>query len=536
MQKFHMRMSIILFYALLANAQAPPAKAPVGQPPRDPLGRSTPRGTFVTFLTLCEKQDYPRAVQLLDTRLGEKSSEQLAVQLQSVLNHRLAVNLQKLSDAPEGDTGDGLPPDKELIGVVRWSKGTAEILLTRSERNHVEVWLFAPETLSLIPEIYEEIRPSPLEPYLPQPLVTHTWLGIALWKWIALLAGLFFAGLLSRLVRKFVVPLIGPVTGRLTQYQDESLVESLVGPLQGLIVLAFIQYTVSVISLPLLARLVWSAIRSKLIILLAAWLFMRLVRIFSELARRRMESGGRTDTTAVVLLFQRTINALAVFVAVALLLYSAGYNVTAMLAGLGVGGIAIALAAQKTLENLFGGISVIFDKPIRVGDTCSIGDRVGVVEDIGLRSTRMRTQERTVLTIPNGQLSSMTLENFALRDKIWLNHVFSLRPETTAAQLQQVVSGLRKQLADHEMIETETARANFTKCGASSLNIEIFAYVLTPSYERFLEIQEAFLLQALALIEATGAETALPSQLLYLARAKGGSPGSTTGETDSPTS
>ena len=92
---------------------------------------------------------------------------------------------------------------------------------------------------------------------------------------------------------------------------------------------------------------------------------------------------------------------------------------TAVVAGIGVGGIAVALAAQKTLENLIGGITIVSDQPIRVGDFCRVGEYQGTVQAVGLRSTRIRTLGRTVVSIPNGQLAVMNIENFSLRDKIW---------------------------------------------------------------------------------------------------------------------
>ncbi len=126
-----------------------------------------------------------------------------------------------------------------------------------------------------------------------------------------------------------------------------------------------------------------------------------------------------------------------------------GYNINAILAGLGVGGIAIALAAQKTIEDLFGGISVISDRPVLVGDVCRFGDRTGTVMHIGLRSTRIRTPERTVITVPNGKFSSMELENISGRDKIWFHPTLNLRRDTTSEQLlSQVLSSFHDILTE----------------------------------------------------------------------------------------
>jgi len=202
----------------------------------------------------------------------------------------------------------------------------------------------------------------------------------------------------------------------------------------------------------------------------------------------------------------------------ALFIFSiAGINIAAVLTGLGIGGIAIAFAAQKTLENLFGGIMIISDRPVRVGDFCRAGDYSGTVENIGLRSTRIRTLERTVVSVPNGQLAVVSLENYAMRDKIWFHHILRLRYETTAEQLRYILAQIRKMLYQHPKIETPTARIRFVGFGSSSFDLDVFAYVLETVYSIFLEIQEDLLLRILEIVEASGTRLAIPSQTTYAA-------------------
>jgi MscS family membrane protein len=200
-----------------------------------------------------------------------------------------------------------------------------------------------------------------------------------------------------------------------------------------------------------------------------------------------------------------------------IIFYIAGINVAAALTGLGIGGIAIAFAAQKTLENLFGGIMIISDQPIRVGDFCQAGDRKGTVESIGLRSTRIRTLERTVVSIPNGQLALMNLENFALRDKIWFHHTLKLRYETTADQVRYVIAEVRKMLYEHPKVESRSTRVRLIGFGDWSLDVEVFAYVPETAYESFLHIQEDLLLRVMDIVEGSGTGFAFPSQTTYLA-------------------
>jgi MscS family membrane protein len=195
---------------------------------------------------------------------------------------------------------------------------------------------------------------------------------------------------------------------------------------------------------------------------------------------------------------------LAIVIGAAVILYSAGINLTAVLTGLGVGGIAIAFAAQKTLENLFGGIMIASDQPIRVGDFCKAGEYTGTVESIGLRSTRIRTIDRSVVSVPNGQLSVMSLENFALRDKIKFQHVLTLRSQTSGAQLRHVLTEIRGVLTGHPKIQEGSARVRLVAVKNAGFEIELFAYVIASSWEAFLEVQEELLAGVIDIVEASG--------------------------------
>src|SRR5438552_11371261 len=167
-----------------------------------------------------------------------------------------------------------------------------------------------------------------------------------------------------------------------------------------------------------------------------------------------------------------------------------GVNPTAALAGLGVGGIGVALAAQKTLENVIGGISLIADQAVPVGDILKLGDISGTVEDVGLRSTRIRTLERTLVSLPNGQIANMKLETISVRDKFWFHPVIGLRYETTPVQLRTILSNFRESLRRHPNVDPSSVRVRFIRFGAFSLDVDIFAYASADDWSNFLEIQE----------------------------------------------
>jgi MscS family membrane protein len=248
----------------------------------------------------------------------------------------------------------------------------------------------------------------------------------------------------------------------------------------------------------------------------ATWLSMRVLGIVSDLALARLKRIQSSDKIALAALLGRLSQIAVLTVGILTILYLAGVNLGAALAGLGIGGLAVAFAAQKTLENLFGGVMIISDRPVRIGDICKIGDVTGVVVDIGLRSTRIRTPDRTIVTIPNGQLATMNLENYTLRDKFWFHPTIALSHQTAADQMQAVLSKIREMLDKHSNVEAETARVRFVSISNASQDVEVFAYVFATNYGEFLAIQENLLLQILEIVESTGTALALPIQVNHV--------------------
>lgn len=175
----------------------------------------------------------------------------------------------------------------------------------------------------------------------------------------------------------------------------------------------------------------------------------------------------------------------------------------------------------KTVENFVGSVTLIADQPVRVGDFCKVGDTVGTVEQIGMRSTRIRTLNRTVVTIPNGQFSSETIENYAHRDRFWFQTVLDLRYETTPDQIRFLLVELRSVLYAHPKVHPEPARVRFTGLGAASLNLEVFCYITAVNFDEFLEVREDLLLRIMDVVAESGTDFAFPSQTLYFAKDKG---------------
>ncbi|MEM7024750.1 MAG: mechanosensitive ion channel family protein, partial [Pseudomonadota bacterium] len=198
-----------------------------------------------------------------------------------------------------------------------------------------------------------------------------------------------------------------------------------------------------------------------------------------------------------------------------------GADMVPLIAGLGVGGLAVALAAQHTLANFIGSVILLMNKPVRVGDFCRYGDRIGTVEQIGLISTRIRTLERTVVTVPNAEFSEMKLDNFNRRDQRLFKTLLQLRYETTPEQMRYLLVQLRELLVAHPMVTPDPARVRFVAYGPYSKDVEIFAYLRCQDQNTFLAIQEDLLLRIEDAVSAAGCGFAFPSQTAYLARDDG---------------
>jgi MscS family membrane protein len=252
------------------------------------------------------------------------------------------------------------------------------------------------------------------------------------------------------------------------------------------------------------------------VVLILAWAMLRIVDVLAGSVIERLVARRLPAAVAMVPIGSKAAKGVVLVFAGLATLQNIGVNVTGVLAGLGIGGLAIALAAQKTVENLFGGVTVIVDQPVRVGDFCRFGERVGTVEEVGLRSTRVRTLDRTVVSIPNGEFASMQLENFSRRDRMWLHVMLGLRYETTPDQLRAVLGRVHRLLRAHPRVDPEPARIRFVGFGAYSLDCEIFAYVLTADFGEFLAIREEILLQVMDAVAASGTGFAFPSQTLYV--------------------
>ena len=272
------------------------------------------------------------------------------------------------------------------------------------------------------------------------------------------------------------------------------------------------------LGLPLNFRIPYVQCMLAVLVVAAAWLLKRIAMLAMERARVSLKNKGRGSTASLILLTERLFNVLIVVIAIFSILKIAGVDTATALAGLGIGGVAIAFGAQKTVENLLGGVFLLTDEALAVGDTCCISNRVGTVEDITLRSVRLRTSEQSLLSIPAGALSQANIENFATQTKLPVQTTLQLQYSTTVEQLKSILDQTRKLLADTPKIERATSRVRLVAFAAGAIELEVFAYVLTADNPEFSSIRENLLLRIAEIIESSGSSFATPTQYIYLDR------------------
>lgn len=470
----------------------------------DPLKRTTPRSSILGFLEASHGNNHLLAAQYLDLqriRSDRRATEgsELATELAAILDRDPKFEVEHLSNSPEGNLADGLAPNLDELDSFELEGQTIPLELERENQSGEQIWLVSADSVARIPQLETLAHESPIEKRLPQALVTTTFIDTPLWIWFALVLLALVLSLVSRVLSRIFIVLLRPLIRRYAKSTQTYRLEAFAEPLRLLLSIVVFRICMEAIAPSALARDYILRLLAFLFILGTASFVMRVVDVISDQAISRMDPRQRALSYSVFPLFVRVVKIFIFCIAGLFVLSAWGYSTGTILTGVGVGGIAIALAAQKTLENLFGSISIISDRPVLVGDFCQFGNQSGTVEDIGLRSTRIRTLDRTVVTIPNSVFSTMTLENYSRRDRFWFHPTLRLRRDTSSGQLEQMMDAVTKLLQEHPKVDASGLPVRFTNIAKESFDLEIFAYILTTDGNEYLKVQSELLL---ALLEA----------------------------------
>jgi len=442
-----------------------------------------------------------------------------------------------------------LPPIESVPGAdafeddeapAKWRIPGSPIWIVRIEDGPRESeFLFSERTITIAPGFYQRIQHLPLRssigiaswtevipqwhgPMIPSGIVAAlpdslklTWLGTPIWK-IVLVVVLIALGALLLIIGHRVINL--PESGNRLVVRLRRLPTPI-----AMIVVVVILSPVILIEINvagIFARAI-SFTGTLLIYLAAVWIFWLLVSMFFEWVILSPRIPGEGFNANLLRLGARVIGFVGGVAILAYGTHKLGLPVLGLVAGLGVGGLAVALAIRPTLENLIGGVILFIDKPVRVGDFCSFGDKMGTVENIGIRSTQVRALDRTVISIPNSIFADMEIVNWAECDQMLIHTTIGLRYETETDQLRYLLAKLREMLHAHPRIDSNTVRVRFTGYGASSLDVDLRIYALTREWNDFYAIREDVFLRVNEIVGESGTSFAFPSQTLYMSRDHG---------------
>lgn len=341
-------------------------------------------------------------------------------------------------------------------------------------------------------------------------------LGLERWQWLGLPLVLLLALALASLSSRLTTRLLVRLAARTSTEHDDAIVKNLRGPVRLLWFGLFGQLGLQLLSLPDSGELWGGRLFRVLLALGFFWAVSRAVTTWTQGYLASERAAARPGSKALVSLVGRITQLAVVAFASLATLAELGFSVTSVLAGLGIGGIALALGAQKTLENLFGAFALAVDQPFREGDFVKVEDFVGTVEQIGLRSTRIRTLDRTVISVPNGKLADMRLETFAMRDRFRLHAFLGLTYGTTAAQIRAIRDGVEAVLRAHPKIWPDAVSVRFGAFADFSLNVEVMCWFLVKDFDEFKEVREEVLLAFMEVVEKNGSSFAFPTRTVHL--------------------
>jgi MscS family membrane protein len=504
-----------------AEATPEPSPTPV------PAGLASPRATMTTFLESMNALDWDRAISTLNLDREGFTSDVVAAQ-----GRDLAAQLKGVMDRVAFVDLDSIPVDMGGRSLYVWE--TVEGTPLALERVGEGAWLFSRETLDQLPDLWTAVQDRPLvEGVDAVPETPAMWLraqmpealrsgGFILdyWQWLAL-ALLIFLGVLVNRVLTFV--LVRVVTGALarrlrSRRVDDQLIRSAMHPL-GVVAMAALWWVgLYVLGLPPTALAIFLLAVKFVAIAAVVWSAYRAVDVGAAI----LESyAADTSTKYDDLLIPLLRSSAKIFIAafgVVFLADNLDINITGLLAGLGIGGIAFALAAQDTVKNFFGSVTVLIDRPFQVGDWIVVSGIEGTVEAVGFRSTRIRTFYNSLVTLPNSNLISADVDNYgARRYRRWKTNL-GVAYDTPPEKIDVLCEGIRELVRQHPYTRKDYFHVYLNQFGPSSLDILLYIFWETPDWSTELRERHRLAVDILRLTQHLGVEIAFPTQTLYLKR------------------
>lgn len=322
--------------------------------------------------------------------------------------------------------------------------------------------------------------------------------------------------MLRKVVVAFAFRALHRLTARTTNRFDDRVVDAIEKPAATFVLVLGVFLSLAILNLPSeIERIVLVGFKAGVLVVVF-WAFLRAVDVVADVLFEIATEKGM-GIAPFLPLIKKTARVFFVTIGVILIVQNLGYSVGSLLAGLGIGGLAVALAAQDSIANFFGSIVVAADRPMKVGDFVKIGATMGVVEEVGLRSTRLRTRDKTVVTIPNRAMASEAIENFSAISRRRIEQTIGVTYETKPEQMEALLEELRRILREDEGVDqNEMQLVRFTAFGSSSLDILTVYHAATANFAEAQSVRERINLKTMRAVLGAGLSFAFPTQTIYL--------------------
>ncbi len=491
-----------------------PSEEPVILP--DPFGRDTPRGTVQGFLKALASHDDLLASSYLQLEQGENPIT-LVRKFKKALDAggRLQSDLQ-IDNNNEGDLTDNLPSNFDDVGVIDYQDKSIPIRLIQVKQNDGhQLWLFSQETLQKIPAIVANSQPTLIEQYTSDSLDNTQFFNVYISDImaVAILTVVAFAVMyvlvwLFYLFMSFLYP----------QFRNKPLPvnDNVVLPLAVMITAILVPELLVWVGVSVTVREPVTRVIDIFAWVSLSWLLLRIIDSTFIRAEQHSQRHKRVEQIAIIGLARRLVKVSLLVIAVIVIFGNLGFDLTTGIATLGLGGLALALGAQKTVENLVGSVVVVADRPVRVGDYIKFGKYDGIVQEIGIRSTRIRTFERSIVTIPNGEFASMQIENFTAKDMFRFLHLLHIKRNCKAELIHKMLRELDKFLNEHYLTNQEWNQVRIAELRQDCYVIECQAYISANGMREFFDKQNVVLIDLLKEVDKYDIEHALPTQQILL--------------------
>lgn len=500
-----------------AHAQRPPSAADAARPPTaappaggddsDNAETDSPRRALERFLNNARTGNLTQAAdELYQISQDVEEMAQLARKLQAVIDRRLPFDeerLAKVSDAPLGNKSDGLAEQDE-IGRIEMPLGSEPVRLQRKRLPDGGThWIFSQKTVERIQAWYLQLPDHWLLDHLPELVLQTGPGGLLYWQWVALpillLISAAFGFAFSAAVR-----LLGWMI--FARYElVKAVLEPQTVPLRLLGAALALRMLLLSLFITASAEPTVRGLCNVVLILGVMFVVWRAADVLAGRVRQSSWLAVRPGLLGMAPLLQRLLEVGLWAAAVLWSLQAMGYSVTAVLASLGLGGLAVALAAKNSLEHLIGGMTLSLDQPMRVGDQVKIGDVQGQVERIGIRSTRIRTADRSLVTIPNGKLADLNIETLAARDRLRMALTLNINYNLKPAKLRELRDALIACVKEQPKLNPDSVKVHFCSLNELAIPVEISCYFDTDAPDQFAECRHALLLALLEIVDSYGA-------------------------------